>query len=156
MAQGRGKSKGAWKQTQTGAAPGTPGAKRKQLFILLFCFLALGGVVDTWISFHAVLDGLKACPSKRKLLVLDVARPIADPRLGVLANDVAARIPEALDKVEDPDRLVLCSCSPGQVSLSSEDVGLSVFGYYFELALRGWADGYNPKSDKDGRVAARA
>jgi hypothetical protein len=262
MAQGRGKSKGAWKQAQTGPAPGSPAAKRKQIFILLFCLLALGGAVaawiyliepphnpyflplcvteykdrhipanaqadqdretllagnyfpqkaanafasqekrlliqeleglrqrkpndattvyvsshvicdgsgtlfilpgdasiddpNTWIRFHDVLEGLKACPSKRKLLVLDVARPIADPRLGVLANDVAARIPEALNKVEDPDRLVLCSCSPGQVSLTSEDVGLSVFGYYFELALSGWADGYNAENRRDGRVSAR-
>lgn len=260
MAQGRGKSKGAWKQVQTGPAPGSPAAKRKQALLLLFFLLALAGVVgawiyliepaqkpyflplcvteykdrhiptnaqadqdreallggnyfperaanafasqerrlliqelealrsrnpkdattvyvsahlicdnsgalfllpgdasiddsNTWISFHDVLDRLRACPSKHKLLVLDVARPIADPRLGVLANDVAARIPEALEKVDDPDRMVLCSCSPGQVSLTSEDAGLSVFGYYFELGLRGWADGYNANSRKDGRVS---
>jgi hypothetical protein len=260
MAQGR-KSRGAWKQSDTGPAPGSPAAKRKQLLIVLFCFLALGGAIaawlfliepphnpyflplcvteykdrhipanaqadqdreallvgnyfpekgnafasqerrllidqlqslskrppadpiivyvsahvigdprgelfllpgdasiddpNTWIGFKDVLEGLKACPSKRKLLVLDVARPIADPRLGVLANDIAARIPGALEKVEDPDRLVLASCSPGQVSLTSEDVGLSVFGYYFELGLSGWADGYNADNKKDGRVAAR-
>jgi hypothetical protein len=49
MAQGRGKSKGAWKQAQTGPAPGSPAAKRKQISILLFCLLALGGVVAAWI-----------------------------------------------------------------------------------------------------------
>src|SRR5579859_942404 len=109
----------------------------------------------TWVSFHDVLDRLHSCPSQQKLLVLDVARPTADPRLGILANDIAARIPEALEKVTDPDRLVLCSCSPGQASIASEDLGQSLFGYYFELGLRGWADGYNPENRADGRVTVR-
>jgi Carboxypeptidase regulatory-like domain len=106
---------------------------------------------ETWIELRRLLEALKDCPSQKKLLVLDVFRPIADPRLGVLANDVAARLPALLEQVPDDDRLVLAACSPGQVTVSSEDLGQSVFGFYLEEGLRGWADGYGSRG-KDGRV----
>ena len=68
---------------------------------------------ETWIAVRRLLDSLKECPSEKKLLILDVFRPIADARLGVLANEVSARLPALLEQVPDDNRLVLTACSPG-------------------------------------------
>jgi hypothetical protein len=111
--------------------------------------------LQTAIPFRKVLDAVRVSPAGHKLLVLDVMRPLADSRLGILADDVASRIPDELVAVEDPQRLVLCACSPGQVSLWSEAMGRSVFGYYLEEGLRGWADGLNPDGKRDGQVSVR-
>ncbi len=107
------------------------------------------------LPLREALQKLRECRAGHKLLILDTMRPLADPRLGVLVNDVAERIPQELKEVDDPHRLVLLSCSPGQVSLASEDLGRSVFGYYVEEGLRGWAQGFNPDEKRDGRVSAR-
>lgn len=108
---------------------------------------------ETGIKLRALLADMQQCPADRKLLILDVMRPIADPRLGVLANDVAARLETLLNDVKDDKRLVLCACSPGQVTFSSDVLHRTVFGYYLAEGLYGWADGYSGKDKKkDGRV----
>jgi hypothetical protein len=108
------------------------------------------------VTLREALQKVKDCRAGHKLLILDTMRPLADPRLGVLSNDVASRIVAELNSAEkDPHRLVLLSCSPGQASLASEDLGRSVFGYYVEEGLRGWADGYNADNNRDGHVSAR-
>lgn len=110
---------------------------------------------NTRLSLRDVLETVKKSPAQNKLLILDTMRPLADPRLGVLSNDVARHIQQDLAAVPDPQRLVLCSCSPGQVSLSSEELNRSIFGYYLEEGLRGWADGYNETGERDHRVSVR-
>jgi hypothetical protein len=97
---------------------------------------------DQWYPFREFLQDLKGCPSKQKLLLLDVMRPVADPRLGVLVNDAADRVQDAVAKVDDPGRVVISACSPGQVSLTSEDLRQSVFTFYLVEGLRGAAAGY--------------
>jgi Carboxypeptidase regulatory-like domain len=87
---------------------------------------------------QTILQTLAASPN-RKLLILDLFWPMADAHPGALADDVAARIPDELAAVKDPQRLVLCSCSPGQLALTSEDLHRSVFGCYLEEGLRGCA-----------------
>jgi hypothetical protein len=110
---------------------------------------------QTAVSLRDALQMVRECPAGHKLLILDTMRPLADPRLRVLADDVASRIAQELKSVDDPHRMVFLSCSPGQVSLTSEDLGRSVFGYYLEEGLRGWADGSNPEGKRDGHVSAR-
>src|SRR5216684_5114497 len=107
------------------------------------------------VTLQYALQMIGECPAAHKLLILDTMRPLADPRLGVLADDVATRIAQELKSVDDPQLMVLLSCSPGQVSLASEDLGRSVFGYYLEEGLRGWADGWNAEGKRDGQVSAR-
>jgi hypothetical protein len=109
-----------------------------------------------WVPMRDVLDEIIACPAEHKLLILDVMRPIADPRLGVLGNDVAARLQPMLEKAvaDHPNLLILCACAPGQMSLSSEALGRSAFVHYIEEGLRGRADGYNDKNERDGKVTA--
>jgi hypothetical protein len=87
-----------------------------------------------------LLAALKACPAGRKLLVLDIMRPVTDPSLGVVAEDLAARIEAEVAGAKDPRLTVLCACGPGEVALESEALGRTVFNYYFEEALRGRAD----------------
>jgi hypothetical protein len=98
-----------------------------------------------WLSLDEILTSLRRCPARRKVLLLDIARPCADPRLGILTDDVAGRLPPLLkDAVEeDPGLFVLLPCSPGQVALTSDDLGQSVFGHYLAEGLRGRAAGYN-------------
>lgn len=108
-----------------------------------------------WLPLRDVLHQIRNCPARQKLLVLDIMWPIANPRLGILADDVAGRIDEELQQVTDDDRLVLCSCSPGQVSLAAEELQQSIFGYYLVEGLRGAADGYNVVAQRDGQVSVK-
>lgn len=102
-------------------------------------------VPQTWLPLRDVLTAVRDCPASHKLLILDIMRPLGPSRMGVLLDDVPARIPDELKAVADPRRLVLSACGPGQVSWASEEMGRSIFGYYLEEGLRGWAD------DTDGR-----
>ena len=109
----------------------------------------------TGLPLARVLEALRDAPAHHKLLILDLRGPAADLLLGPLLDDVAARVPAELEAVADPRRLTLTACAPGQVPLTSEDLGRSVFGYYVEDALRGWADGHNDRGERDDRVSAR-
>jgi hypothetical protein len=108
--------------------------------------------VTTRLPLRTVLKLLRDCPARHKLLILDIMWSLTDPWLDVLADDVAAQVPGDLAAVEDPHRLVLCACSPGQVSLASPELRRSVFGYYLEEGLRGWADGWSGRGEHDGQV----
>ncbi|MFO0947238.1 MAG: hypothetical protein U1D30_15055, partial [Planctomycetota bacterium] len=107
---------------------------------------------DTRVPLRRVLQALERSPCPRKLLVLDVMRPVADARLGILFNNVADNLEKELAAVPDPRRLVLCACSPGQIARASQYLGRSVFGYYFETGLGGRADGAGRSGNKNGQV----
>ena len=94
---------------------------------------------------------MRACPSRKKLLILDIMRPSADARLGVLTNDVANSVHAILrDEEKDLPFLVLSPCSAGQVAQVSEELGLSVFAYYLDQGLHGHAD-----ADHNQRVTVK-
>ncbi len=101
----------------------------------------------TWLRLRELLEKLRDCPARHKLLILDLMHAWAEPAVGVAADQVAAALPGELRTVTDPNRLVLASCSPGQNSLVAENLGRSVFGYYLEEGLRGYADGYTGQRD---------
>jgi hypothetical protein len=106
-----------------------------------------------WLPLKDVLEALERCPARHKLLLLDAMGPLADPRLGVLADDVAGRIEDLV--AARPVCVVMCACSRGQVSLTSEELGRSVFGYYLERGLSGWADGQGPSGKSDAQVSVK-
>jgi hypothetical protein len=110
---------------------------------------------QTGLPLSKVLEALGNCPARHRLLVLDIMRPVADARLGALADDVAEGVEKEVQAAADPGLLVLCACSAGQVSLASEALGRSVFGYYLEEGLRGWADGHGETGKRDGHISAR-
>jgi hypothetical protein len=109
----------------------------------------------TWVPLREVLQALSACRAAHRLLVLDL-NPLSLPRAGALDRDVAAAIPDELKEVADTTRIVLTSCSAGEVPLASDDIGRSVFSYYFEEGLRGWADGFGGEADGTVSVAELA
>jgi hypothetical protein len=110
------------------------------------------GRPDSGLPLSELLGSLAESESQQKLLVLDICWPNLLPAITGGAGDVAGAIEGQLRAVPDPKRLVLCSCSPGQVAQSSESLGRSIFGYYFEQALQGAADRYGNDSFEDGRV----
>ncbi|MGL5095975.1 MAG: hypothetical protein ACRDD1_10320, partial [Planctomycetia bacterium] len=102
-----------------------------------------------------VLTAVRASPARYVLLILDVmSSGLADPRLGVLLEDVPARIEAELKAVPHDRRLTLCACSPGQDSHAPLVMGRTLFGYYFQAGWSGWADGCNPSNERNGQVSA--
>jgi hypothetical protein len=96
-----------------------------------------------------VLQSMAGKTPGDRLLLLDIARPVADARIGVLADDLAAAVARELTEAEkiNPETnhtglpfFVLASCAPGQMSHVSEELGASVFAYYVEAGLRGYAE----------------
>jgi hypothetical protein len=116
---------------------------------------ALPNDLTNWVSLPEILDLVKKCPAKNKLLVLDIARPMADPRLGILTNDVADRVAATLEAQTDLPFFVLTSCGRGQLSLVAPELGRSVFGYYLDEGLLGQADLYNEERARDDRVTVK-
>lgn len=89
----------------------------------------------TWLPLRDVLMKLHACPARHKLLVLDLTP--APTQLGNLDHDLASALPRELKAVPDAERLVLGAASPGQAPHRSDELGQTVFGHYFQEALRG-------------------
>ncbi len=110
-----------------------------------------------WIQMADVLRLLRACPARRKLLLLDVMRPLNLPEKGQLRSDgLTALWPLLSESVkEDPKLAILTACSPGQTSRSSQELGRTVFGHFAARGLRGLADGWHPRGKLDGRVKLR-
>jgi hypothetical protein len=108
----------------------------------------------TWIAMSEVLAAIRRCPADHKLMILDITHSLDDPRLGLVSEDIAGRFKELFDSEDQGNLQVLCACAPGQLSLVSEDLPLSVFGYYLDEGLRGHADGYN-HGKSDGRVTVQ-
>jgi hypothetical protein len=111
---------------------------------------------ESWLPLREVLQALQDCPSKQKLLILDIARPVAEPRLGFLIDDVGTTLHGTLERMTSEGKLsywVLCGCSRDEVCLSWEEKQQSAFGYFLARGLRGHADGANPKRKRaDGHV----
>jgi len=114
---------------------------------------------NTWIPLTTVLTAVGDCKAPNKLLILDIGKPIAEPRLGVLANDVAGQLQKLLEQREANGLLpfwVLTPCQRDQVALPWEDRQHSAFGYYLAEGLRGRADGYTSQGKvKEGRISVR-
>ena len=107
---------------------------------------------DQWVRLSDVLDSVRNCPVSNKALLLDIAKPSADPFHGPLFDDVASRLDQSL-KDFAPTFPVLCSCSPGEQSLIIPERGMSAFAAYVAEAMTGAADGYVPGSHPDGKVS---
>lgn len=112
---------------------------------------------NTWVPMSNVLKYVQDCPAQHKLLILDVMQPFTDPPSGLLANVVAERLQPDLDAAvaQDANLRVFCPCMPGQVSLSSEDLGHTLFTHYLLQGLYGRADGCLPSQNPKGRVSVQ-
>ncbi len=107
-----------------------------------------------WLSLRTALKALADCRSSRKLLLLDIVQGPGDPAFDLLTPGLVGRITDDLKAVPDPYRLTLTAGSPGEPALASDDLGRSVFGFYIEEGLRGWADVDATAYHHDGVVTA--
>jgi hypothetical protein len=106
----------------------------------------------TLLPLSALLDALRQCPARRKLLVLDVMPDDRGSPLetGVTEDGVADLIASELARKDnsgqlaDPHLAVLTACSAGEVANWSEPLHQSVFGHFF---IRGLGDA---DADTDG------
>ena len=127
--------------------------KRGNLHIL--CSDANPDNEDSGIRIQAFLDRLDACPSQQILVLLDLSQEGMTPRTGTLSNDVATVLVKEWQKRPPENVFLFLSCSPGQSSYNSEALGRSVFSYYLEKGLNGFADGSLGSQKLDGRVLVR-
>jgi hypothetical protein len=112
------------------------------------------------VSLAKVLEAMRKCKAKHKLLLLDLARPLAEARLGILADDVAEQVQLELKRQDDKEPLgffVFTACAgQAQVAQTSEELGSSIFAHYLARGLRGEADGWNAQGDRgdhDGSIS---
>jgi hypothetical protein len=108
----------------------------------------------TWLPLAEVLDHVGASPAPHKLLILDIMRPLADARLGVLEDRVAEGVKNLVTE-KAPAYWVLGPCEPGQTALDAEETGESAFGFFLRHGLSGRADGYGSAGRRDGRITVQ-
>ena len=108
----------------------------------------------TWLPLADLIQALADCPTKKKLLILDLGRPRTNAFLGPLTDEVTPKLHEWLGKMRvDLPCPVLVSCSPGEESLVIPQAGASAFAFYLAEGLRGAADGYGvPAPDSKVKV----
>lgn len=101
-----------------------------------------------WLRLSDVLERFKACPSKQKLLILDVAMPRRQAWNGYVRSNLAQAIAQDLEEVPDADRWVL---TPGR-DRDNPEIG-TIFAHYVREGLLGRADGYT--GERDGQVTVK-
>jgi hypothetical protein len=111
----------------------------------------------SWVAVEELLDAFdRAAADRGKLLVLDLAHPIADPFSGVLRDEVSDRLHDLLEARSAALPFpVLTSCGPGEESLPADAERCSGFALYLAEGLQGAADGcLSVKLDqgRDGEV----
>ena len=107
---------------------------------------------DSGYPLSKVLRKLQVCEATDKLLVLDICWPNVDASAAKVDSDVAGKLQQEINAVNDEQLVVISSCSPGQFAQAIFDPSRTVFGYFFEQGLRGKADGFGSHR-KDGRVS---
>jgi hypothetical protein len=98
---------------------------------------------ESWVEMREVIDAVESCPAKEKLLLLDMAHALFDPRLGVLSDRVAQTLEDNLRK-SPPSFYVLMSCAGGQANIASEALQSSAFAYYVDQGMQGNAPTAKP------------
>jgi hypothetical protein len=87
-----------------------------------------------------LLDALRASPAKAKVLLLDGTGRERDPRLGVVVNDFARAVAEAVAAAGDERLWLLTSTAPYETSHIAAERKQTVFGHFVGRGLAGAAD----------------
>ncbi len=99
---------------------------------------------DAWVPLDDILAAVGGDPAGRRLLLLDLARPNADPFNGRSAETAAAAVCDLLKKRQVDGTLpcpVLVSAAPGEMSWPAAREQRSAFGLYLADGLQGAAAG---------------
>lgn len=116
------------------------------------------GRKQDWLPVESILNSIRNIRAKHRLLMLDLAHPVAGPFRGILIDDVAERLDALLSKKAKDDQLpffVLTSCSKGEFSVPMDEEQLSAFAFYAAAGLRGAADGCGPNGQVDRHISVR-
>jgi hypothetical protein len=107
---------------------------------------------EDWVPvrqlFQMISEAEELPEKTRKVVLLDCNRIHANWSLGVLYNQFADRVAEAVRELNDPNLIVLNSTGMGQVGYADPARGASAFGYFVASALSGKADG-----DGDSKIS---
>jgi hypothetical protein len=102
---------------------------------------AVPGEPLTWLPLRRVTELIAECPAAGKILLLDIAHPVTDRRFGVVSGPQQLDAALAKQNLAKSDKFwILISCTGGQASHGSEELGTSVFAHYVRQALRATAD----------------
>jgi hypothetical protein len=110
----------------------------------------------TWLPLRDILEEINNHPELapwRKLLVLDCTREPSLTSLGVLSNDFAEQVAGLVEQAKVPGLAVLCASDQGERAWTSEELGHSVFGHFFQQGLAGRADDTQMGGDGNRRVS---
>ncbi|QDU58366.1 carboxypeptidase-like regulatory domain-containing protein [Aeoliella mucimassa] len=125
-----------------------------QLVLMTKDFQPLGQQSEG-IPLLEILSLLAQSTSQQKLLILDISAALESGQAGLYPEEITDRAITALAKVPDDYRLTLVSSGVGQNAQPLLGTGRTLFGYFFEQGISGWADGFNDSAISDGRVSAR-
>jgi uncharacterized protein DUF1416 len=91
-------------------------------------------------SMSALLDRIRDCPARTKLILFDNGRVLHAPRLGIFADGTAHRIQQLVRKTNDPALWVMLSHSELETSQRESAPPASAFACAVGDGLRGHAD----------------
>ena len=91
-------------------------------------------------SLSALLDRIRDCPARTKLVLFDNGRVLHAPRLGIFADGTAHRIQQLVRKTNDPTLWMILSHSELERSQSGAAAPTSAFASAVGDGLRGHAD----------------
>ncbi len=95
-------------------------------------------------DFGELVEQIRVCRAKLKLLILDVASIAVDPRLGFVVNEFPRLAEAKVRETADPDLYVLMSQSSLEQSHVAHAARRSLFNYYVAEGLRGAANRTDP------------
>ena len=104
---------------------------------------------DLWVPLDNILKAVAKIGGDR-LLLLDL-RPVAEPRVGQLGNELAKALHKTLAAREQEQQLpylVGAFCAPAEYPYVSPELGRGVFAEFLRLGLGGRADGFTGEVDK--------
>lgn len=113
---------------------------------------------DGQIAIDEILDAMAMCPSRHKLLLLDITHARAEYDGNRFEETLSESLNRHLaERSADRERGLPChvlisSSGRGEVSEVIPQEQMSAFGYYVAKGLEGWADLSNPTKTKNSRV----
>jgi hypothetical protein len=105
---------------------------------------------ELWKPLDTVLKAVAGLKGDR-LLVLDL-RPVAEPRVGQMGNELANAVHNTLKARHEAKQLpylVAAFCAPAEYPYVSPELGRGVFAEFLRLGLEGRADGFTGEVDND-------
>jgi hypothetical protein len=140
---------------------------RNQPAVVHLCALASASDEEVFLLPAKVTPGMPGIPLARvlesvgkigghRLLILDL-RPVAEPRLGQLGDELTRTLHAQLKRAEEKGDLpyfVFAQSVPAEYPYVSPELRHGVLGEFLHRGLLGYADGWSESKEKDRQVSA--